>query len=137
MTQRWELRFDNFMSMLVRLRTTVASASQRDLNDAEQAGLVQQFEICRELGWKTLRDFLADGGAPVKTPVPANVIRAAFDMGLITDGDGWIAAMKARNTAAHAYDPDQFVAIAREIVERFAQLLGALAVRLETERGSA
>ena len=134
MTPRWEQRFDNFRSMLARLEVTLALGRARPLSDVEQAGLIQQFEIAWELGWKTVRDFLAHSGVPVQTPVPVNVIRAAFDLGLITDGDGWIDAMKARNIAAHVCDPDQFVAIAQQIGERFAPLLAALAVRLEAER---
>ena len=136
MTPRWEQRFDNFASMVSRLETTVRLSHERPLSDAERAGLIQQFEISWELGWKTLRDFLAHGGAPVSTPVPANVIRAANDIGLVGDGDGWIAAMKARNIAAHVYDPDQFIEIAHDVTHRFAPLLRALAVRMEAERAS-
>lgn len=134
MTPRWEQRFDNLRSMLARLEETVRLGRQRPLTDLEQAGLVQQFELSWELGWKTIRDFLSDGGSPVPTPTAANVIRAAFEMGLIEDGDAWIAAMKARNTMAHVYDPAAFEAIGDAIAVRFAPLLNLLVARLELER---
>lgn len=120
--------------MVQRLDATVALSHQRLLSDVEQAGLVQQFEISWELGWKTVRDFLVEGGSPVQTPTAANVIRAAFDLGLIDDGDAWIAAMKARNTMAHVYDPVAFEEIGAAIGARFAPLLHRLIARLEGER---
>lgn len=120
--------------MVRRLDSTVALLRQRSLTELEQAGLIQQFEISWELGWKTARDFLADGGSPVQTPTAANVIRGAFNISLIDDGDGWIAAMKARNAMAHVYDPTAFEAIGEAIVVRFAPLLHRLISRLEDER---
>jgi hypothetical protein len=45
---------------------------------------------------------------------------------LISDGEGWMAMIKARNQLSHTYNLEQAQAIARDVIERFANLFGAL-----------
>jgi hypothetical protein len=84
---RWHQRFDSFLATLASLEGTVMLMASRELSDLEKAGAVQQFEVCWEAGWKTMRDYLFFAGSPVDIPVPVNVIRASFEANLITDGD--------------------------------------------------
>ena len=50
----------------------------------------------------------------------------AFQIDLISDGEGWMAMIKARNQSSHTYNLEQAQAIARDVIERFAPLFGAL-----------
>lgn len=130
---RWRLRFENFCRAEKLLAEAVAERRQRPLSELEEAGLIQRFELLWELGWKVLRDYMTESGAPPDVPSPVNVIRGAFAMNLINDGDGWIAAMKLRNQTSHECDKDAASAAADEIADRHLALFSALAEKLTHE----
>lgn len=69
----------------------------------EKAGMIQFFEICFELSWKVLKDYLgAQGFADLK--YPREIIKKAFEVELIEDGEKWLEALQNRNLTAHTYD---------------------------------
>jgi nucleotidyltransferase substrate binding protein (TIGR01987 family) len=103
-TPRWQLRLRNFDSAVGWLQQTVALYRTRPLSELEKAGMIQQFEIAWELGWKLLADILAAEQSPPSPWTSAAAIRAGFAAGLIDDGDGWMAAAKLRHSLAHGYD---------------------------------
>ena len=79
-------------------------------------GLVQRFEYTLELAWKTLKDRLESDGAKIKPIVtPRNVIRAAYESGLIDDGRAWMDMLEDRNRMSHEYDREAFKEIAYNI----------------------
>jgi nucleotidyltransferase substrate binding protein (TIGR01987 family) len=97
---RWEQRFENYQKALTRLNDL---AAQLSLSDAERAGFIQYFEITIELGWKVLKDWLIyEKFATVSSP--REVIKAAFEAAIISDGHTWIDALEARNITVHTYD---------------------------------
>lgn len=133
--RRWHQRLDNFRRALDLLREAVAALRAGTLSDLEREGLIQRFEYTWELGWKSLRDYLAAAGVEVSSAVPANIIRAAFQAGLIADGDAWMAARTARNRMAHEYDRAAFDSVVLAIRDRYLTLLEELEGTLEHERG--
>jgi nucleotidyltransferase substrate binding protein (TIGR01987 family) len=135
-TPRWHLRFDNYCRTLSLLEEAVAMMGNKDFTDLMKAGTVQRFEICWELGWKCLRDYLHEAGNPVEVPTVVNVIRTAFETNLIADGDAWIRAMKARNTMAHVYDLKAYEATADDVRDHYVLLLRGLRDRLKAERAA-
>ena len=130
---RWHLRLDNFSKAVSQLASDVAEYRTRRLSRMEQAGLIQHFEITWELGWKLLGDFLTDSGSPLETPSPHNIIRAAYAMNLLADGDAWIAGMRLRNALSHEYDHDRAEAAIEEISANHLALFKALEERLRRE----
>lgn len=96
---RCRQRFDNYEKSLQHLRLTVEKES---LNEIEQAGLIQFFEVSFELAWKVMKDYLTAEGYEVKSPRES--IKTAFDYGLIEDGRLWLEALEKRNLASHTYD---------------------------------
>ena len=135
-TPRWHFRFDNFRDALAKLSEAVAKLSAGGLSELEREGTVQRFEYTWELAWKTLRDYLADNGNAVNVPSAANVIRAAFQVNLIDDGDAWIAAMKARNEMSHEYSRESFERIVVEIKDVYLPLLINVGQKLNDERAA-
>jgi nucleotidyltransferase substrate binding protein (TIGR01987 family) len=91
-------RFDNFKRAFEQLKK---ATSQESYSDLEAAGLVQMFEFTFELGWKTMKDYLEEGGSDVATP--REVIKAAFKENIIENGDVWIDALDKRNIMSHLY----------------------------------
>jgi nucleotidyltransferase substrate binding protein (TIGR01987 family) len=130
---RWKFRFDNFRGALALLAEAVALLESGNASQLEREGTIQRFEYTWELAWKTLRDFLIHSGVQLPSLTPANVIRAAFEAGLIDDGDDWIGAMKARNQMSHEYDSIAFERIVAAISTLYFPLLVALKMKLEAE----
>lgn len=122
---RWHQRLREYERALELLRRTDAIRHDRQLTEAEEAGLIQFFNLVVKLGWKSLALRLRAEGVDVPaSPLPT--IRAAMRGGLIADGDGWAAAVERRNRMAHVYDPTAFAALVVDIPGRFLALFEAL-----------
>lgn len=128
---RWKQRLDNYLKAFQTLHRAVELASQRDLSELEQQGLVQGFEFTHELAWKVLKDYLEEQGV-AGIIGSKNATREAFKNGLIEDGEAWMAMIKARNISSHTYN----LVIAEEIVEdilrRFYPAFAQLASKFTT-----
>lgn len=135
-TPRWELRFENFRSALGNLDDAVGELQSRRLSVLEQAGVVQLFEITWELGWKLMRDYLAELGISEHTSSAVGAIRAAFAAEIIDDGDEWMAAAKVRHTLSHEYHPDRAAEALTLIAERYLALFKSLADKIGDEAKS-
>lgn len=133
---RWHLRFANFKAALSTLREGVELLAGRGLSQLEQDGLIQRFEYTWEQSWKVMRDYLAEVGVQIAVVNPANVTRAAFQTGLISNGDAWVRARKDRNIVSHEYGMDQAGRVALEVSSTYLPLLIELEQRLEQERAA-
>ena len=58
---RWKQRFQNFDRAFVLLRDALENGPAA-LNQLEKEGVIQRFEYCFELAWKTIKDYLEEGG---------------------------------------------------------------------------
>ena len=125
---RWRQRFDNFQRALQVLERGVELARQRPLSELEQQGLIQGFEFTHELAWNLLKDYLQYQG--ISGIIGSrDATRLAFQNDLISDGEGWMEMIKARNQSSHTYNLEQANTIARDVIDRFAPLFGALRER--------
>ncbi len=122
---RWQYRFRNFSRALSLLREA-AGDDPKQLSDLEREGLIQRFEYTFELAWKTLKDRLQYDGLQIPTVTPRNVIRAAFNAGLIDHGEAWIDMLTDRNLMSHKYDFTVFEEVAGSVHSRYLGLFEAL-----------
>lgn len=67
--------------------------------------LIQSFEVCFELSWKILKDYLNING--VNVSLPKQVIKEAFNKEVIENGQIWIDMLKDRNATSHEYNMDK------------------------------
>ncbi len=67
--------------------------------------LIQSFEVCFELAWKVLKDYLDVNG--VRVYLPKEVIKEAFASEIIKNGQIWIDMLNARNSTSHEYNLDK------------------------------
>jgi nucleotidyltransferase substrate binding protein (TIGR01987 family) len=111
---RWEQRFTNFEKAFLFFET---AALQSELSVLEQAGLVKAYEIAFELSWKTLKDFLASKDISVQ--FPRDIIKDAFQYGMIADGETWIEMLDNRNLLVHTYDGDSSKIIITNIRNKY------------------
>ena len=97
---RWKQRFEHYINALGWLEKSV---NRTDLDFMQQAGAIQFFEMCTELAWKLMKDYLeAQGYVDVASPRAA--IKQAFNSGIIDDGHAWLRLLNDRNLTSHVYD---------------------------------
>ena len=87
----------------------------------EQTGIVGLFEICYELSWKLMKEMLEfHGRIPGHLASPRTIMKLAYQHGMISDENIWMAILKTRNELAHTYsDKDSLAAIERIRSEYF------------------
>jgi nucleotidyltransferase substrate binding protein (TIGR01987 family) len=112
---RWIQRLNNWTKALDQLSRFVA---KEDLDEMQAQGLIQAFEYNHELAWKTQKDFLQDRGVG-ELFGSKDVARAAFNTGLITNSQAWMAMITDRNLTSHTYNEDVTKKIIEHIVEDY------------------
>ncbi|MGC8676722.1 MAG: HI0074 family nucleotidyltransferase substrate-binding subunit [Hydrogenobaculum sp.] len=81
-------------------------------NEFIRDSAIKRFELCFELGWKTLKDFLTEEGIICRSP--KSCLKEAFSMGLIDDEDEWLSILEDRNLSVHTYKEE----LAKDIYKR-------------------
>ena len=104
---RWKQRFQSFDRGIVLLREALENGVGA-LNQLEREGVIQRFEYCFELAWKTAKDYLEHGGIVLPEVTPRKVLKEAVAAGLIADGQVWIDMLSHRNLLSHTYDCEVF-----------------------------
>ncbi|HED38188.1 MAG TPA: nucleotidyltransferase [Ignavibacteria bacterium] len=123
---RWKQRFFNFEKAFNLLARTLNIKSP---SEAEKGGVVQFYEVCFELSWKIMKDYLESEGYIVKSPKQA--IKLAFQTELISDGETWLSALEDRNLTAHTYDEATTDAIINKIRNSYFGLIEGLFNKLK------
>jgi nucleotidyltransferase substrate binding protein (TIGR01987 family) len=130
---RWEQRFSNFRKALSKLEAVTEHQPVDSLSELEKEGLIQRFEYCYELAWKTLQDLLRFKGY-INLAGPNPVIEQAFQDGIIESGETWKRMKKSRDLSTHTYDEETADGIARAIYEDFFKVLKDLENRISQEQ---
>ncbi|QQR55468.1 nucleotidyltransferase substrate binding protein [Candidatus Peregrinibacteria bacterium] len=125
---RWQQRYENYIRALKQLEE---AAEIIQPSPVEQAGLIQFFEMTFELAWKTLKDHLESKGQLLVSP--RDVLKQAFQNGLIQDGEQWLKALQSRNLTAHLYDEKKALELFSEIKTNYLPILIDLRNHLKNE----
>ena len=104
---RWKQRFQNFDRAFGLLREAMENGPAA-LNQLEKEGVIQRFEYCFELAWKTVKDYLEASGFVLVTVTPRQVLKDAFAAKILKDGQVWIDMLDHRNLLSHTYDLASF-----------------------------
>ena len=125
---RWHQRFYSYKKALAQLTKFIEKGQ---LNELEEQGLIQAFEYTHELAWKLLKEFLNyQGNQDIYGSRDAT--RAAFNLGLIEDGEIWMDMIKDRNRTSHTYNRKTAREIASNITKRFFDLFVALKAKMQS-----
>jgi nucleotidyltransferase substrate binding protein (TIGR01987 family) len=116
---RWKQRFQNFDRAFILLRSAFDDRQLEDFSELEQEGIIQRFEFTFELAWKTIKDYLENSGIVFSPATPRNVIKEAFSLGILSDGQLWIDMMLHRNALSHNYDFSKFKTALEAIVSKY------------------
>lgn len=97
---RWLQRLDNLNKAVKNLDVALAI---QDADMVQRAGMVHFFEMCFELSWNLLKDYLELQGF-IDITSPRASIKKAFEIGLVADGSAWLKGLEDRNLTSHIYN---------------------------------
>lgn len=126
--KRYEERKQDLNKAIDRLK----EALEIEENEIVIDGAIHRFEFTFELAWKTMKDYLEYIGIIQGIGSPREIIKTAYENGIIEDGDNWIKMMLARNSLAHLYDEEKSREIYIEIKEVYFKLLQELNYKFST-----
>jgi len=113
--KRWRQRFRSFDKAYQQFYAAVADFEK--LSVLEKEGLIQRFEYTFELAWKTLKDYLES--QELSANFPREVIKTAFQYGIIEDGEVWMDMLEKRNLLAHTYDEERFLTAVKMVKDEY------------------
>jgi len=120
---RWKQRYSNYANILNLLSGSLRNKTPSDFTELEQVGLAKSFELCFELLWKLLKDYLEYENIEIGLISPKNILKAAAAKGLLpligADGDILMKAHKSRNELVHIYDHEKFYRTLVDVKETF------------------
>ena len=124
-------KYENFCASLNNLKDIYQYDAPYD--NVVLTGLVALYGICFEQSWKAMKELLESHGvAESATGSPKQILKAAYQAGMIVDEALWLEALVSRNNVSHAYNQD----IALEILEKtktsYYEMFCALQKELET-----
>ncbi|MGL4655843.1 MAG: nucleotidyltransferase substrate binding protein [Sarcina sp.] len=115
---RWHEKLEDFSKALNRLNEAIEESNLNLKSTTLKDGVIQRFEFTYELCWKLMKYFLETEGVE-EAKSPRSTFRAAFQYGLIEDGEEWIDMLKNRNLTSHVYDEEISIEIYEEIKGRY------------------
>ncbi|MDD3747076.1 MAG: HI0074 family nucleotidyltransferase substrate-binding subunit [Anaerostipes sp.] len=111
-------KFDNYCAALENLKDIFEYSEP--YSNVVLTGLVALYEICFEQSWKAMKEILEDQGfAEAVTGSPRQVLKTAYQAGMIEDEQIWLDALIARNNVAHSYNNKIAMDIVNQTKRRF------------------
>lgn len=116
-------KYRQLVDAVARLREALSDYDKTALESVRD-GVIQRFEFCTELAWKTMREYLIDQGY-TELNSPKATIRQAFAFGLISDESGWLSLLEDRNLTSHIYNEETAKEIFGHISQKYLALFDA------------
>lgn len=118
-------KYDNFCSALTTLQDIYNY--EEPYSNVVLTGLVALYEICFKQSWKAIKEVLENNGvAEGQTGSPRQILKAAYQAGIIKDEQLWLDALVARNNVAHAYNQAVALDIVRRTKKTYCQMFQSL-----------
>lgn len=97
-------------------------------------GLTVLYGICFEQSWKAVKEILEDSGfVKEKIGSPKQILKTAYQAGIIEDEAIWLEALTARNNVAHAYNRAVALDIINETKTKYYTMFCRLKDNLEND----
>ena len=131
--QRWRYRFDNFKRAYFLLQEAAEKDLEGQLDQLGKEGMIQRFEYCVELAWKTIKDYLESQNVIFAQVTPRAILKEAIAANIIQAGEDWMDALDARNKMSHTYDFKKFEVVIKNIEQKYLDCFGELYETLSIE----
>lgn len=123
-------KYDNFCHALDNLKDIYEY--KEPYGNVELTGLVGLYEICFEQSWKAMKELLEYSGfSSAQTGSPRQILKTAYQAGMIKDEEIWLDALKTRNNVAHAYNRQIAFSIVRDTKDKYYHMFCELRDELE------
>ncbi len=112
----WKDYFETLGDALTRLEEVL---NRPDLanDDCLPDAVIQRFEFSIELYWKVLKKFLVY--EKIDATTPRDVLKKAYQYGLIDDEKEWLLMMDDRNKTSHVYKQEEAIRVFENVKEYF------------------
>ena len=128
---KYNEKYSKFISAVERLHESISAYAEYP-NDTMRDGVIQRFEFCTELAWKTSREYLLEEGF-VNINSPKAVMREAYAFGLIDNDILWNDLLSDRNQTSHVYNEETAQNIFARICTDYYQAFCSLIQKLQTK----
>lgn len=115
--RKFEEKYEKFTAAVERLEEALRDYQTTPLSTVRD-GVIQRFEFCTELAWKSTREYLIEQGY-TELNSPKSVMRQAYSDGRIADETVWLQLLDARNLTSHLYDDQTASAIFEDIRAKY------------------
>lgn len=119
---KWYERLAVYVNAIDRLAEVIALSKQRALNQFERDSLIKRFEFSYEMAWKLMMSYEKENGIS-DVLGSKDVIRQAFKLSLVKNGEAWLEMVDARNRTSHLYDEEMVIDVVDEIIYTYHPLL--------------
>ena len=122
---KWHERLTTYKNAVDRLTEVINLSKQHTLNEFERDSLIKRFEFSYEMAWKLMMSYEKENGI---TGVlgSKDVIRQAFKLSLVSNGEAWLEMVDTRNRTSHLYDEEMAADVIDEIIYTYYPLLAEL-----------
>ena len=122
---KWHERLAIYKNAIDRLAEVIALSKQHPLNQFERDSLIKRFEFSYEMAWKLMISYEKENGI-VEVLGSKDVIRQAFKLSIVNNGETWLEMVDARNKTSHLYDEEMATDVVDEIIYTYYPLLTEL-----------
>jgi len=123
--------FGNALAFAQKVESKPAESLEFFELESARASVIQHFEFCYELCWKTMKRFIEmDIGSDADILTRKDIFRISAEKRLIVDFSRWVLFHGARNRTSHTYDEDTAIEI-YQLVKSFDQDLNAFVKTME------
>lgn len=130
---RWLGRLTIFKNAIKRLEEVIEISTQRPLNSFENDSLIKRFEFTYEMAWKLMMSYEKENGI-TELVGSKDVVRRAFAMSLIDNGEAWLEMIDDRNKTSHLYDEEMAEDVIDDILHTYYPLFLELQRKMEEIR---
>ena len=128
--QQRRAEYDRAVTSLEDALSLLAGVSGDErLRKALRDSVIQRFEFCYELAWKTLKIWLDGKGIDARNP--KDVLRESVAQGILSDVERWTEAHENRNLTSHTYDETQAEQVAAFVASKGSSLFASLRESLD------
>ena len=127
---KWIERLEVFRNAIARLNEVIEISKQRSLNQFERDSLIKRFEFSYEMAWKLMMSYEKDNGV-IGILGSKDVVRQAFSMSLIDNGEAWLEMIDDRNKTSYLYDEEMAIDVIDAITHTYFPLFQELLLKME------
>lgn len=127
---KWLERLATFKNAIGRLAEVIDLSRQRKLNQFECDSLIKRFEFTFEMAWKLMMSYEKENGV-TELHGSKDVVRQAYSMSIIENGESWLEMIDARNNTSHLYDEEMAADVMDEIIQTYYPLFMELQNKMD------